>query len=167
MSANDTMNHKEQVMNFFYVLILFLMITVACCSLLFLYNSKFNSFKQKDFVVLKMERIREYQKKQKQMMEIINLLHDKISSYDPKVNAVYEVENIKFMVNELKTVYDNNSLDSRYKSFQHIGNFYYMWYADKKTLWSIQENIGQFTRNLEECELGLANKKDDFAKLKR
>jgi hypothetical protein len=114
-----------------------------------------------------MERVREYQKEQKRTMETINLLHDKIALFDPAVNAVYEEDNIKYMVNELRIIHDNHPLDSRYKSFLHIANFYYMWYVDKKSLWGIQENIARFTKDLEECELGLTNKKDDFAKLRR
>jgi hypothetical protein len=167
MSTNDTMNQKEKIMGFAYVLILFSVITFACCLLLFLYNSNFNTFGQKDFIVTKMVRIKEYQTVQKQTSETIDLLYNKISAYNPGVNAIYEEDNIKFLVNELKNIYEKNALDTRYKSFMHIANFYYMWYADKKALWSIGTNITRFTKDLEECEIGLTNKKDDFAKLRK
>jgi hypothetical protein len=114
-----------------------------------------------------MKRVNEYQNAQKKTEPVIDLLYNKINVYDPGVNAVYEEDNIKFLVNELKNIYEKHPLDTRYKSFMHIANFYYMWYADKKTLWTLRTNIERFTKNLEECELGLANKKDDFAKLKK
>jgi hypothetical protein len=161
------MNQKEKIMGFAYVLILFSVITSACCLLLFLYNSHFSTLKQKDLIISKIERAGEYQAVQKKSSATVNLLHDKINGYDPGVNAIYEEDNIKFLVTELKGVYEKYSMDTRYKSFLHIANFYYMWYADKKTLWSLTANIDLFTRYKEECELGLSNKKDDFAKLKR
>jgi hypothetical protein len=161
------MNQKEKVMGFFYVLILFLSIVSVCCLLLFLYNSNYSELKQKDFIVNKVSRSSEYRDAQKKAEPTIDLLAEKIANYDPGVNAVYEEDNIKFLVNELRDIYEKRPLDTRYKSFMHAANFYYMWYADKKTLWTLTSNIRQFTRDLEECELGLASKKDDFSKLRR
>lgn len=154
-------------MGFAYVLILFILITTSCCVLLFMYNSNFNLLKQKGFIVDKMKRVNEYRNAQKKTEETIDVLYNKINMYDPGVNAVYEEDNIKYLANELKDIYEDHSSDSRYKSFMHMANFYYMWYSDKKTLWTYRKNIEQFTKNLEECELGLANKKDDYAKLKK
>jgi hypothetical protein len=164
MKNETTMNHKEKVMGFAYVLILFLSITAACCILLHL---NFSSLKQKDFMVGKMKRISQYRNDQRKAAATVDMLHNRIAGYDPGVNAVYEEDNIKFLVNELRDIYERHPLDTRYKSFLHIANFYYMWYADKKSLWTLTTNIEGFSKNLEECELGLANKKDDFAKLRR
>jgi hypothetical protein len=161
------MNQKEKVMGFFYVLILFLAIASVCCTLLFVYNSNYSELKQKDFIVSKVNRSSEYRDAQKQAEPAIDLLFEKIANYDPGVNAVYEEDNIKFLVDELRDIYEKRSLDTRYKSFMHVANFYYMWYADKKTLWTLTANIRQFTKDLEECELGLSSKKDDFSKLRR
>jgi hypothetical protein len=161
------MNQKEKVMGFVYVLILFLFITSSCCILLFMYNSNYNELKQKDFIVNKVNRSSEYRDAQKKAESTIDLLFGKIAVYDPGVNAVYEEDNIKFLVNELRDIYEKHPLDTRYKSFLHVANFYYMWYADKKALWTLTANIRQFTKDLEECELGLSNKKDDFSKLRR
>ncbi|MDR0714675.1 MAG: type VI secretion system transmembrane protein TssO [Bacteroidales bacterium] len=167
MNTGSTMNQKEKAMGFAYVLILFLVITSACCVMLFLYNSNYNELKQKDFIVSKVSRSSEYRDAQKKAEPTINLLYEKIAGYDPGVNAVYEEDNIKFLINELRDIYEKHPLDTRYKSFMHVANFYYMWYADKKTMWTLTTNVLQFTKDLEECELGLSNKKDDFSKLRR
>ena len=167
MKRSGTMMQREKVMGFAYVLILFITITAICCMAIFLYNSKFGSIERKDFFVSKMKRIDEYRRDQKRYSPTIDLLHNKIADHNPGVRAVYEEDNIKFLISELKDMYDRNSLDTRYRSFQHVADFYYMWYADKRTLWTLKSNIEVFTKNLEECELGLSNKKDDFAKLKR
>ncbi len=161
------MNQKERVMGFIYVLLFFLSVTTVCCLSLFLYNSSYAAVKQKDFSISKMKRIGEFRSDQRISAPTVDLLFNKISVFNPGINAVYEEDNIKFLINDLRTVYEKNALDTRYKAFQHVADFYYMWYTDRRTLWSLQTNIERFTRYLEECELGLANKKDDFAKLKK
>jgi len=167
MNKNETMNQKERVMGFVYVLLIFLSITTFCCLALFLYNSDYGAIKQKDFFVSKMLRIGEFRNDQKKAAPTIDLLYNKIAVFNPGVNAVYDEDNIKFLIKDLKEMYEKNSLDTRYKSFQHIADFYYQWYADKRALWTLNTNIDKFTKELEACELGLANKKDDFAKLKK
>jgi len=164
---NDTMNQKERIMGFAYVMILFIIITSVCCLSIFLYNTNYGAIKQKNFFVDKMKHINEFRNDQKKSAPTIDFLYDKISTFNPGVNAVYEEDNIKILINDLRDIYEKNPLDTRYKAFQHIADFYYMWYADKKALWAINSNISIFTKNLEECELGLSRQKDDFAKLKR
>jgi len=166
MSEESTMNRKEKIMGFIYVLILFLSISAVCCIAIFLYNSNYGAITQKEFFVSKMKRTGEFRSDQKRSEAVMDLLRNKIAEHNPGVHAVYEEDNIKFLVSDLKEMYEKNSLDTRYRSFLHIADFYYMWYADKRTLWTLNTNIAVFTRNLEECQLGLANKKDDFSKLK-
>jgi beta-galactosidase beta subunit len=165
--GTTTMNQKEKIMGFSYVFILFAAITTVCCLLLFLHNAHFSTLKQKAMIIDKIERVSEYQAVQKKAASTIDLLYEKINNYDPGVKAIYDEDNIKFLVNDLRGVYEKHALDTRYKSFLHVADFYYMWYADKKTLWSIKSNTLLFTKYLEECELGLSNKKDDFSKLKK
>lgn len=167
MEDNGTMNQKEKVMGFAYVMILFSVITLACCLLLFFNNSSYNTYKQKDFIISKMERVKDFRETQKQAMTTVNIIHDRINNFDPGINAVYEEDNIKYMIRELKNIYEKNPLDARYKSFMHIADYYYMWYADKKTLWSKSVNVDRFQKDLQECELGLQSKKDDYSKLRR
>jgi len=164
---NETINQKERIMGFGYVMILFLSITLLCCLLLFLFNSSYGLFKQKDVIISKMERVKTFQDDQKKSMDIINILHSSINNYNPGVNAVYEEDNIKYLINELKNIYTKNKLDTRYKTFDHTANFYYMWYTDRKTLWSKDLNIQRFAKDLQECELGLQNKRDDYSKTRR
>ena len=163
---NDTMNHKERIMGFVYVMLFFLSITSVCCFAIFLFNGNFGTIKQKSFFLDKMKHINEFRNDQKLAAPTIEFLHNKISTYNPGVHAVYDEDNIKMIIKDLRGLYENNPLDTRYKAFQHIADFYYMWYSDKKMLWAITTNINKFTKNLEECELGLAKQKDDFAKLK-
>jgi len=164
---NDTMNQKEKIMGFAYVFLLFLSITGICCFLLYYYNSDFKAFTQKKFVITKMERMRKFQSDQSHAIVIVDSLYNKINNYNPGVNAIYVENDIRFMINDLKAVYDKQAWDTRYKCFQHISDFYLMWFTDKKDLWSKQDNVIKFRKNLEECEIGLNNKKNDFNNIRR
>lgn len=159
---NDTMNQKEKVMGFIYVFLLFTSVTTICCLLLFYYNSDFKGFSQKNFAIYKMDRIREYQEAQTKASVMVDSLYNKIGNYNPSIQAVYEENDIKFMINTLKNIYEERAWDVRYKSFYHISEFYEMWFIDKKDLWGKQENIRKFRKNLEECEVGLLKNKDDL-----
>lgn len=159
---NDTMNQKEKIFGFIYVLLLFVAIAGICNWLIFYYNPDFKLFSQKKFVITKMNRIREFQDMQNSYSLTMDSLYSKIDKYNPGVNAVYEENDILYMVNSLKNVYEARSWDTRYKSFLHIADFYYMWFTDKKELWSKKDNIAKFKKNLEECEIGLTNKKNEM-----
>lgn len=159
---NDTMNQKEKIMGFVYVLILFLSVTVACCFLLYYYNADFRIFSQKQYVITKMERTRKFQSDQSNAIGVVDSLYNKINRYDPGVNAVYEESDILYMINNLRMVYENQPWDIRYKCFLHVSDFYMMWFTDKKDLWAKKDNVAKFKENLEECEIGLTNKKNEL-----
>lgn len=163
----DTQNHhtnsrREKNIAFFYVLILFVVTTTVCCTLLFRYNTNFTIFAQKDFVVKKMERIQNFQHIQDLQTMALDSLKSKIRSFNPGVMALYEESDIKYLINEHKEIYEKAPLDNRYKMFLHVAVFYEMWFTDKKELWSKRENVTNFKKNLEECEIGLQNKKEDL-----
>ena len=157
-----TSNKREKNIAFFYVLILFVISTTVCCVLLFRYNTNFTAFSRKDFVMIKMERIRSFQHVQNRQAVALDSLKGKILSFNPGVFAMYEESDIKYLINEIKEVYEKSALDNRYKMFLHIAVFYETWFTDKKELWSKRENITSFKRNLEQCEIGLQNKKEDL-----
>jgi hypothetical protein len=159
---DDTMNQKEKVIGFIYVFLLFISITTVCCFLLFYYNSDFRGFTQKNFAVSKMDRIQEFQQIQSHTAVKIDSLYNKVKRFQPNVTAIYEENDIKFMVEELKNIYEQHILDYRYKSFLHISKFYSDWFDDKKDLWSKRDNIVRLRKNLSDCEIGLEKNKNEL-----
>lgn len=157
-----TSSSREKNIAFFYVLILFVITTTVCCTLLFRYNANFTVFSQKDFVVQKMERIQNFRHIQEQQVMPLDSLKNKIASFNPGVIALYEESDIKYLINEYKDIYERAPLDNRYKMFHHVAVFYETWFTDKKELWSKRDNVMNFKKNLEECEIGLQNKKEDL-----
>ena len=140
----------------------FIITTVICCISIFMWNSDFSMFEQKEFVKVKMNRIKDYQQEQADHQVSVDSLFRKIEKFEPGVYAQYEEDDIRYLINNLKNTYEKNNWDKRYKLFMHIADFYDMWLSDKKQLWSIQQNIITFKANLEECEIGLQKKLEDL-----
>lgn len=164
--SKNTKNQREKVIGFVYVSLLFLVATFACCFCLFYYTNTKTSTR-KEFVIAKMDRIREFQNIQSNQMVIIDSIYNKIKDFNPGINASYEENDIKFYLNDIKKLYDDNSYDGRYKIFYQVSNFYNMWFSNKKELWSKKQNISRFRKNLEECEIGLQKKLDELKNTKK
>ena len=157
-----TMNKREIFMGHAYVFLFFFLTTVACCLVIFMWNSDFKMFEQKEFVKIKMNRIKDFQQEQAESQLPVDSLFRKIETFEPGVYAQYEEDDIHYLINNLRNTYERNSWDKRYKRFMHIADFYAMWLSDRKQLWSIGQNISLFKANLEECEIGLQKKEEDL-----
>lgn len=157
-----TESNRECNIGFLYVLLLFIGATFFSGIILFRYNANFTIFSQKDFVIRKMDRIHQFQKVQAMEFMIIDSLYNRIDAFDPGITALYEEGDIKYLLNEMRNLYERNSWDKRYKVFLHAADYYEMWFTDKKELWSKQVNVSKFKSNLEECEIGLQSKKDEL-----
>lgn len=161
------LNRREVVIGRAYVFIFFLTTTLICCLAIFLWNSDFKAFEQKEYVKVKMNRIREFQKNQSDYQMITDSLYRKIKAFEPGIHAQYEEDEINFLINNMKNEYERNNWDKRYKVFLHVADFYEIWLIDKKHIWSIKQNISMFKNNLEECEIGLQKKVDNLRAAKK
>lgn len=161
-----TRNKRERAVGFVYVSALFLAATLACCYCLSRYREG-KTGARKEFVISKMERIYEFQELQNRQTATIDSIFRKIKSYDPGVNASYEESDIKFYLDDIRHLYDGHSYDNRYKIFSQLPGFYNMWFADRKELWSKRQNIIRFSKNLEECGIGLQKKMDELKNRKK
>lgn len=157
----NTKNQRERMMAFLYVLLLFSVTTTMCCVFLFHYSNK-KTTTRKEFAIAKMNRIHEFQHIQNDRVAMVDSTYAKVRDFDPSINASYKENDIKFYMNTIKSVYESNTYDARYKVFFQVSNFYNMWFADKKELWSKKQNIQRFKKNLEECEIGLQRRMDQL-----
>lgn len=157
-----SLNKRETLMGHAYVFLFFILTTVICCAAIFVWNTDFRMFEQKEFVKIKMSRIRNFQQQQLDYQMPVDSLFKKIDKFEPGVYAQYEEDDIHYLINILRNEHERNIWDKRYKLFMHIADFYDMWLADKKHLWSIRQNISTFKANLEECEIGLRKKIEDL-----
>lgn len=148
-------NLKERIGGAVYVLLLF-GAGVGICSwyLLSRYNTS-RIFVEKKMVIAKMKRQSDFRNTQADFRGLCDSLVLRIENFNSGINASYEENDIKFIINELRAQYEQNPWDKRYKAFYHVAGLYEMWFTDKKELWSKYANISAFRQNLEECEIGL------------
>lgn len=161
-SRRMNISYRERVMSFLYVCLLLLTTAGCCCFLMYIAGTDFSASKQKGVIMNKMEKIYSFRNIQKEYVSIIDTLYFKINALQPGIHAQYEEDDIKYLLNDLKNVYQSNGWDNRYKVFLQIADFYQMWMTDKKELWGRQQNIINFRKNLKECEIGLESKKQDW-----
>lgn len=166
-TPKQTSNQKERVMGYLHISLLFILITGICCFCIFYYNSQTKKVSQKEFVISKMDRIRAFQTLQSEEIIIVDSIYSKIKNFNPAISASYEESDIKFYLNEVKGIYAKNPYDTRYKVFAQVSNFYNLWFADKKEIWTKRQNIAVFSKNLENCEIGLQKKKDELNNTKK
>lgn len=159
---NIALNHRERLMAFIYVLLFFLITTGSCCLIIHLATSNYGVSNHKYLVLSKIDKVKKYRAAQDVNRLAVDSLYSRIAGFDPKINASYEEDDIIYMLNDLRNIYQNNSWDNRYKVFLHVADFYQMWLTDRKELWSIKQNISNFKTNLEACEVGLESKKQDL-----
>ena len=166
IKINPYVNRREKVIGFIYVLVLFLAITGICSYILMTRETGLQTRSRKEVTIRKMDRLRDFRQIQSAQVPVIDSLYNRITEFSPAVNASYEENDIKFLIQSLDNQYERNSWDKRYRVFKHVSSFYHMWFTDKKELWSKQENISRFRKNLEECEIGLEKKKEELKRTK-
>lgn len=164
-SATDTtkyVNRRERIGGMIYVILFFIIGAAGCGWLLVSQSDIRQVFSRKDVVDAKMARQQNFRREQGQAAADGDLIVERIRSYDPGVNAVYEKNDIQFLINEMKRGYDQNRTDKRYMVYLHSADFYQMWFNDKQYLWSLRTNLVNLRQNLEECELGLEKKQNEL-----
>lgn len=152
---------RDQISALISVSTIFIIGTSLCIFLLVRsQETSLNSYK--DVIEKKYDRQESFRQKQRDTKSVCDSLYRRIERFDPKVNASFEENDIKFLINDLKEQYNNSSWDKRNKVFYQISSFYDMWFADKKVLWTKKSNINTFKSNLERCEMGLSKKEDEL-----
>ena len=158
--TKNYVNRKERIGGLIYVLFFFF-IGVGAGSWFLLDQSDMTQiFSRKDLVNAKMKRQQDFRRGQERVNITCDIIAKSIEAYDPGVNAIYEKNDIQFMINELRKEFENNRLDRRYMVFLHMSDFYQMWFNDKQHLWSLESNLAYLKQNLEECELGLEKRRE-------
>ena len=150
---------RDRICAWVSVLLIFGVCASLCLSFFFAGNAgKWGTHKQ--FVVKKSARQQQFRKDQAEYQASCDSLFLRIGRFNPGVNASFEENDIKYLINDLKNVHEQHARDKRYKVFYHMGTFCEMWFADKKILWSRKANIRNFSQKLEQCEMGLTKKEE-------
>lgn len=159
---NKTEKHRiirtrDQLSGMACVATIFTLCTGICLAGL-LGSSPIRTISHKDIVLKKLERQQILRETSACYQPLCDSLYEHIERFNPAVNISFEENDIKALIHELKSLYEQNAQDSRYKVFYHVAVFYEMWFADKQILWSKKSNLEKFSRNLEQCEMRLAKR---------
>ena len=165
MSTKKNIRKRDKISAMVVVVLIFGICTSACLYFYLMLNQKKLS-SHKEIIVKKAERQNRLVADQASYQRICDSLYVRIERFDPGINASFEESDIKFLITDLKGMYERNSVDVRYKVFYHTAQFYDMWFADKKLLWSKQMNVQRFRENLQRCEMGLTKKEEELDKNK-
>lgn len=160
LTLKKHLNRNERTIGLIYVFLMFAIVMGFCTYFLLEQNKDLNVFAQKIITVKKMKRMKDYQSMQIKNAIPCDSLYARINNFNPGVQASYEESDIRFLINDLRSIYSQNSWDRKLKIFAQIANFYDAWLIDKKELWSKKENILSFKTNLEECEIGIEKKNE-------
>lgn len=163
MSTKKNIRKKDKISAMVVVLLIFGLCSSTCLYFYLSFNRK-SLTSHKEIIVKKAERQSRLVADQASYQRICDSLYMRIERFDPGVKASFEESDIKFLISDLKGMYERNSVDVRYKVFYHTAQFYDMWFADKKLLWSKQMNVRRFQENLQLCEMGLIKKEDELDK---
>lgn len=158
---NKRIRRRDKVSAVINICVIFGICT-SLCLFFYLKNNEPELGLYKNLIVKKAERQQMLRREQANSLIQCDSLYLRIERFDPGVNASFEENDIKFLINDLKEVYERNVWDKRYKVFYHVATYYEMWFADKKILWSKKMNILNFSRNLEACEMGLTQKEEEL-----
>ena len=99
--SSKPVSERERFIGFVYVLTLFIVITGACGFILFKYTGTRHIFSNKITVIKKMERQKEFQSIQSAQIVNADTLFSRIEHFEPGINASYEENDIKFLINDL------------------------------------------------------------------
>ena len=163
MNTKKNIRKRDKISAMIVVMLIF-GICIGACSYFYLTSARKKFSSHKEIIVKKAERQNKLVSDQSSYLKICDSLYKRIERFDPGINASFEESDIKFIISDLKSVYERNSADIRYKVFYHTAQFYDMWFADKKILWSKQTNIHRFKENLQQCEMGLTKKEEELDK---
>ncbi|MEG0518252.1 MAG: type VI secretion system transmembrane protein TssO [Bacteroidales bacterium] len=159
---NETEKHRtirtrDQLSGMVCVAVIFTLCT-GICMICLSGSIPIRTNSHKDIVIKKLERQQIFRETSACYQPLCDSIYEHIERFNPAVNISFEENDIKALIHELKSLYEQNAQDSRYKVFYHVAVFYEMWFADKQILWSKKSNLEKFSRSLEQCQIRLAKR---------
>ncbi|MBB1149219.1 hypothetical protein H4K35_03575 [Myroides sp. NP-2] len=161
-----TLAQKEHTYQFLYLLFL-LLLTQLILGLIFLssYQSPFSTIALMDAELLEQKNL--FNAKQKEVEPFVVETFQKISELKENMPQP-QVENDLLRRMETMAHFFNhsNSYDPRKEGYRQIGDFYQMYFEDKKIQARKSENIQHFRKEFEECSIGFKDKEQQLIQRK-
>lgn len=143
---------KEKTIGLIYTVLLFLLVAGVSSYVLFFSKGSVDASCGKALALEQIERIRSFEKFQKDRMERIQALDARVNAIDPGLVASYDKNEVRYILGQFKEEYNKNQYDKRYRIFSLITQFYEYRMFDKERLSAVQANIDWFRSNLDVCQ---------------
>lgn len=90
----------------------------------------------------------------------VDTAYKEIINFDPAVKAVFLENDIKYSLQSIRSNYDRNAFDPRYKTFLQISLIYNTLFFNRCELKGNINDIGNLKKSLEDCKLSTRQLKE-------
>lgn len=165
-NRSQSLSQRERIYQFLY-LVLMLVLTQIALGLLFLssYHSPFSQIALLDAQLL--EQQKQFNEQQKAVEPFVIEAFQKISQLQA-VSPQPQLENeIVRGIHGVSNFFGSTTCcDPRKEGYRQLGDFYEMYFEDKKIAARKTENIQQFRKDFEECTIGFKDKEQQLIQRK-
>ncbi|KUY20411.1 hypothetical protein BAZ12_10610 [Elizabethkingia miricola] len=155
MQFQVTLSKKEKRYYFVY---LFGMLLLAVVFLGIIFLNKLESpFTHSDVLAIKtLQEKSIFNNRQQAIQPTIDSTFIKLKKLSSENQQPVEENELKYDINDIKNAFsDITSVDARKDNYAQIAKFYKMYYDDKKIIVKKNENVKTFTKQYEECTIGM------------
>lgn len=155
MQLKITLSKKEKRYYFVY-LILMLLLGVLLLSIIFL-NKYASPFSGSDSIAIKtLEQKSLFDQRQKAVQPVVDSTFIRLRKLSGEQAQPVEENELRYEINDISEAFSDLTItDSRKDNYPLIARFYKMYYDDKKIIVIKNDNLKRFTKQFEECTIGM------------
>ncbi|WP_313501961.1 type VI secretion system TssO [Kaistella carnis] len=155
MQLKITLSKKEKRYYFIYLLAM-LLLGVVFLGIIFL--SKLSSpFGDSDSIAIKtLQQKSIFDMRQKAIQPKVDSTFIKLKRLSSEKPQPVEENELRYDINDINDAFSDLAItDSRKNNYNLIAKFYKMYYDDKKVMVKKNENVKRFTKQFEDCTIGM------------
>lgn len=110
----------------------------------------------------KLSRDAEFEELVKVQRATIDTAYKQIVNFDPAVKALFLENDIRYSLGSIKSNYDRQAFDPRYKSFLQVSLLYNTFFFNRRELKGNINDIDNLRKTLEDCKLSTRQLKESI-----
>lgn len=160
MQGHITLSKKEKHYQFLY-LVLMLFAALIFLGVIFLKGYE-SPFSDEDIIAIQnLEQKAKFDQQQKVTQRLLDSTFTQIDRLTEEPPQPFVENNIMYGINDIANSFENTNIsDIRKDAYPQIAMFYKMYFNDKKIISNRAENIKEFDKQLQECQIGFKEKKN-------
>ncbi|TWV89889.1 type VI secretion system transmembrane protein TssO [Chitinophaga pinensis] len=110
----------------------------------------------------KISRDAEFEELVKVQRATIDTAYKQIVNFDPSVKAVFLENDIRYSLGSIRSNYDRQAFDPRYKTFLQVSLLYNTFFFNRRELKGNSNDIDNLRKTLEDCKLSTRQLKESI-----